>query len=82
MVDALDVLSGLVLEDGRLWADAAEPWQWDDAQAVLDGEVPFHFLTRPRGGSKTTDLAGLSIAWLLSLPPRSPLDWLAADADQ
>ena len=82
MSEALDVLSGLVLEDGRLWADAAEPFQWEDARHVLGSPEPYHYLTRPRAGSKTTDLAGLCIAWLLTLPPRSPIDWLAADAEQ
>ncbi|HEV2809764.1 MAG TPA: hypothetical protein VGV93_05115 [Acidimicrobiales bacterium] len=65
MSEALDVLAGLVLEDGRRWGEAAEPWQWTDAQAVLDPghEDPrSHFLTRPRGRSKTSDLGGVATA--------------------
>lgn len=82
-LDALDLMAGLVLEDGRRWGDAAAAFQWEDAQAILGGgEAPFHYLTRARGGSKTTDLAGMAAALLLTLPPRTPLDWLAADQEQ
>ena len=65
MSDVLNVLGGLVLEDGRDWGDAATPWQWDDARAVLDpgSKGPrSHFLTRPRGASKTSDVGGVAIA--------------------
>ena len=73
-------MAGLVLEDGRRWGEAAARFQWVDAQAVLNlHAVPYHFLTRARGGSKTTDLAGVAIAVLLTLPDRSTLHWLAAD---
>jgi len=82
-VDGLDLMAGLVLEDDRRWGEAAERFQWEDAQAVLDpNAVPYHFLTRARGGSKTTDLAGAAIAMLLTLPDRSRLHWLAADREQ
>lgn len=82
-LDGLDLMSGLVLEDGRRWGEAAEPFQWEDAQAVLNPDaVPYHFLTRARGGSKTTDLAGVAIAMLLTLPDLSRLHWLAADREQ
>ncbi|MDQ3671488.1 MAG: terminase large subunit [Actinomycetota bacterium] len=82
---ALDLLSGLVLEDGRRWGEVAESFQWADARAVLDptSETPYHFLTRARGGSKTADLAGMGIvAMLAQLPPGSRLYGLAADRDQ
>lgn len=82
-VEPLDLMAGLVLEDGRRWGEAAESFQWDDTQAVLDpGAVPYHFLTRARGASKTTDLAGVAIAMLLTLSDRSRLHWLAADRGQ
>ena len=82
-LDALDVMAGLVLEDGRAWGDAAYGFQWEDTKAILDDtSPPYHFLTRARGSSKTTDLAGVSIALLLTLPDRSRLHWLAADRDQ
>ncbi len=85
MSAALDLLGGLILEDGRRWADAAEPWQWSDAEAVLDVDdgPPMHFLTRPRGASKTTDLAGIGCAALLAqLPPSARAYAVAADRDQ
>lgn len=83
MGDALELLAGLVLEDGRRWGDAAEPFQWQDARAVLSGGWRQAYLTRPRGASKTTDLAGIGIAALLEqLPPRSRSYAAAVDADQ
>ena len=49
---ALDLMSTLVLEDGRLWGEAATDFQWADASANLDesSERPYSFQTRPRGG--------------------------------
>lgn len=66
--DALDLLAGLVLDDGRTWAAAAERIQWVDARAILDLSNPtrYHFLTRARGRSKTTDLAGITLAAMLT----------------
>ena len=66
MSDAMHLLATLVLEDGRRWGEAAQPFQREDARAVLDLSGPRrHFLTRPRGGSKQTDLAGIGAAVLL-----------------
>jgi len=82
---ALDVLASLVLEDGRRWGEAAQPFQWTDAREVLtvDSGTPYHFLTRARGASKTSDLAGISIASMLcQLPPAARCYGLAADRDQ
>lgn len=81
---SLALLGGLMLDDGRRWADAAEPWQSRDAAAVLDAADPrYHYLTRPRGGSKTTDLAGVAVALLLTQAPRRSRSYcFAADADQ
>lgn len=81
---ALEIVRALVLADGRRWGDAAEPWQVSDAAAVLslDGP-PLHYLTRPRGASKTSDLAAIAIAVLLEqLPAGSRSYAVAADADQ
>jgi phage terminase large subunit-like protein len=82
--DALALLAALVLEAGRRWGEVAEPWQWADARAVLDVTGPRrHFLTRPRGGSKTTDLGGIAVAALLEQLPRlSESPAYAADRDQ
>lgn len=61
----LDLLAALVLEDGRLWGDVAADFQWQDAGALFSDDGPrWHFYTRPRGGSKTTDLAAVSLVWL------------------
>ena len=47
---SLDLMSALVLEDGRLSGEVAEPFQWDDAKAIIANDGPrFHFLTRGRG---------------------------------
>jgi phage terminase large subunit-like protein len=84
MTLALDLLAALRLEDGRPWGDAATPAQWADARAILDPEspVPYHFLTRSRGYSKTTDLGGISLVAMLMLPRSSRCYALAADRDQ
>jgi hypothetical protein len=72
----------LRLEDGRRWLEAALDFQTDDALAVLEGDRPYHFLTRARGSSKTTDLAAVALAVLLASEGRTRAYWLAADADQ
>jgi hypothetical protein len=77
-----DVLRTLRLEDGRQWIDAAHDWQRDDALAVLEGDRPYHFLTRARGASKTTDQGGNALSALVAAEGRERLYWLAADADQ
>lgn len=86
MSQALDVLGGLVLENGARWGEAAQSWQWSDARAVLEpgpDDPRSHFLTRPRGASKTTDLAGVATAALLTqLAPAARAYAVASDADQ
>jgi hypothetical protein len=81
-VIARDVLGGLRLEDGRKWVDAAYEFQTEDALAVLEGDRPYSYLTRSHGSSKTTDLAGVSLAALLAAEGRLRAYWLAADAEQ
>jgi phage terminase large subunit-like protein len=82
--DAFHLLSSLRLEDGREWGEAAEPFQVADAAAILSDTGPrLHFLTRPRGSSKTSDLAGVAIALLLEvLPNRGRGFCFGADQDQ
>jgi phage terminase large subunit-like protein len=84
--EALDVLAGLVLEDGARWGERAAPWQWTDARAILEpgsDDPRSHFLTRPRGASKTSDLGGVATAALLVQLPREARGYaVAADADQ
>jgi phage terminase large subunit-like protein len=82
MTTPRDVLSRLILEDGRRWIDAAEGFQLADALAVLEGDRPYNFLTRARGASKTTDLAAVALSDLLTLPAADRLYWIGADSDQ
>ena len=65
--DALRVLYALKMENGLRWREVATDWQLDDARAVLDpgADGPrLHWFGRPKGASKSTDLAAFSIAWL------------------
>lgn len=78
----LDVVAEMQLEDGRRWTEAATDRQIADLRAVLVGEQPFHFQTRPRGGSKTTDAAVVALAWLQTAPAGARGFWAAADRDQ
>jgi phage terminase large subunit-like protein len=81
-VIARDFLGVLRLEDGRPWVKAAMDWQREDALAVLEGEQPYSFLTRARGGSKTTDLSAVMLSVLLASEDRLRCFWLAADGRQ
>ncbi len=78
----LDVLAMLRLADDRRWIDAAYDFQIEDAREVLEGDRPYNYLTRARGTSKTTDLAGAAVSELLTVPDGDRLHWLAADRDQ
>lgn len=82
--DSLALLGGLVLDDGSRWGDVASAHQRADARAVLDTNGPLlHFQTRPRGGSKTTDEAGVALAALLDQAPAASRSYaVAVDADQ
>jgi hypothetical protein len=84
--EALELLAGLRLDNGRAWGDVATDWQLEDARAVLapgTGDPLLHWLGRPKGGSKTTDVAGIALAWLRH--QSKPLDEayvIASDGDQ
>jgi len=84
--DALTLLAGLRLEDGRTWGEAARSFQLQDALAVLDpqpGDPRWHYVLRPRGASKTTDMGGCALAMLVTeAPPRSRAFAYASDRDQ
>ena len=82
MTSALDVLHSLRIEDGRRWGQAAYAFQREDAEAILRGEPPFHFLTHARGSSKTGDQAGIVLSLLLTVGARERIYWLAADQEQ
>ena len=82
-LDPMDLLTGLVLEDGRTWGKVAAPFQWEDARAIFGSATPWHYLTRPRGGSKTTDLAGVALSWLGAQAPAGSRGYVvASDKDQ
>lgn len=79
-------------DEGRRFADAVQPWQradlaaLDDAWIVLAGGHGDEtisrraYIERPRGHSKTSDMA-MQIAWIL-LAARQPVIGLAAAADR
>lgn len=82
---ALSLVAGLRIEDGRAWGDVAADFQVNDARAILDADASqrLHYLTRPRGGSKTTDLAAIALGLLLEQAPAGSRSYaVAADADQ
>jgi phage terminase large subunit-like protein len=79
----LAIVSGLILEDGRTWGEAAHAWQLGAMREFLDPSAPpHHFDTRPRGASKTTDAAA-AIGLLVDQAPEGSRSYaVAADADQ
>lgn len=85
-LDPLALMSAMILEDGRAWGQAAYDWQQQDARAILaraDDAPRRHYLLRGRGMSKTTDVAALALALLLSeAPPRSHSHAYAVSTDQ
>lgn len=80
---ALDLLASLRLETGRSWGEAATETQRADASSILDADAHerFHFVTRARGYSKTTDLAAVAVAVLLRQAPAGSRSYAVA-ADQ
>ena len=83
---ALDLMWALRLENGKMWGECAQPFQIEDAEAVLLNKRPdptWHFITRPRGGSKSTDTAAMAIAWLvMDAPPLANGHVVAASTEQ
>jgi len=84
MREAKALLAALVLEDGRRIGDVWESWQWALAMWAFDERArPNRWESRPRGGSKSTDIAGISmVAMLTTLAGGSQLDVYAVDRDQ
>ena len=80
----LDLLAGMVLEDGSLWAESAAQFQLEDAEAVADPDagVRQHFLTRPRGGRKSTDVAALALALLAEQAPPMARAYIGASDEE
>lgn len=86
--DVLDVLHALVLDSpaDRHWGEVATPFQVDDAAAVLSsppGAPRLHWLSRPKGSSKTTDTACMLLAWLIAqAQPHQTAYVFSSDLDQ
>ena len=83
-MNPIAMMAGLVMEDGRRWGDVAEEFQWQTARWFFDADsTPYRWESRPRGGSKTTDVAGLLlVALTTTLPPGSRAYCVAVDRDQ
>src|SRR5215211_4996997 len=85
VAEALDLLYGLTLDNGARWGEVATAEQRALAAAVLvpgDGSRLF-WDERPKGASKSTDAAGLSIARLATdFPALAEGYVIAADLDQ
>jgi hypothetical protein len=82
---AIAALYGAVVDDrGRWWGEIATDRQREDAEALLDPTGSrFHFQTRPRGGSKTTDLAPvLAVSLIFLSKPSDRAFAFAFDRDQ
>src|SRR5665213_307500 len=77
-------MAALRIEDGRRWWDVAVASRVEDAQAIFSADGPdWHFLTRPRGGSKSTDIAAVAIGWLIKdARPLANGHIVAASTDQ
>ncbi|MGO1544390.1 MAG: terminase large subunit domain-containing protein [Gulosibacter sp.] len=80
------LMAALVLDDGRPWGEVAHAFQVHDARAILDTDASaprLHLITRPRGGSKTTDVAAVALVALLTqAPAHSTSHAYARDKDQ
>ncbi len=81
---ALDLMYALRIEDGRTWGEAAAEFQIEDAEAIQSDERPhLHFITRPRGGSKSTDIAAIALSWLaVDAPPFANGHVVASNTEQ
>jgi hypothetical protein len=82
---ASEILASLVLENGEPWGACATDVQHTDGAAVLGPSGPRrHWIGRPRGYSKTSDAAAMTIAAVLGglLPPGERAFFAAADRDQ
>jgi hypothetical protein len=85
VADSLDLLYGLTLDSGARWGAVATVEQRTLAAAVLvPGDGPrLYWYEAPKGYSKSTDTAGLSIARLATdFPPLAEGYVIAADLDQ
>jgi hypothetical protein len=86
VVDSLDLMHALTLDTGERWGAVATPVQRANAQAVLEPGPRgprLHWYEAPKGYSKSTDTAGLSLAWLVADAPELAEGYvIAGDLDQ
>jgi phage terminase large subunit-like protein len=85
VADSLDLMHALVLDSGARWGAVATAEQRTLAAAVLEPDTGprLVWLEAPKGFSKSTDTAGLSIARLATdFPPLAEGYVIAADLDQ
>jgi hypothetical protein len=81
-----EIMGGLILPSGETWGSAASPVQLETAHQVLADDPPARrfFVGRPRGYSKTTDTAAMTISAVLGgiIQPGERAYFCAADRDQ
>jgi phage terminase large subunit-like protein len=86
VADGLDLMHALVLDNGRRWGEVATDVQRANARAVLEPGLAaprLHWYEAPKGYSKSTDTAGLSLAWLVADAPELAEGYvIAGDLDQ
>jgi hypothetical protein len=79
---ALSLLHGLICEDEvTTWGEQAARFQLDDAAAICadpSAGPRRHFLVRPRGASKTTDIAAIGLSLLVSSAPKRSRSYVYA----
>jgi phage terminase large subunit-like protein len=79
-------MHALVLDNGRRWGEVATAVQRANARAVLEpgpADPRLHWYEAPKGYSKSTDTAGLSLAWLVADAPELVEGYvIAGDLDQ
>jgi len=77
-------MEAFVLDTGDPWGAVAAGFQRADVAAILDPDGPLrHWLLRGRGMSKTTDIAALALALLITEAPRKSHSYVfAVDSDQ
>ena len=72
----------ILLENGQAFGTVMEPWQAEDFAALDDPALRHAYLERPRGHSKTGDVATEAVTALVLGPPGQRLYCAAADEDQ
>jgi hypothetical protein len=81
--EGTEFIEELRLPDGRRFGDVMAPFQCETFQHYFDPLSPPNlWVSRPRGGSKTTDVAALAVHELVFAPTGSLMVAVAADQNQ